>query len=132
MDLWPFIDELQFFKSPKQMRVGLGLGPKPSQACRYHGDLVFSGSNQQAKELVLAAHKDTYVWREKWGTLRVDLDFLEKKMRNAKKPLRGHYLKTWRWMHCPPPKIYIWGSALHEIDLSLGWKFSLDFHPGAK
>jgi hypothetical protein len=67
--------------------------PKPSQVARYHGVLAFSGSNQQAKELITAAHKDTYlpnsgnVWREKWSTLRMDLDFSEKKTRNAKSNL---------------------------------------------
>jgi hypothetical protein len=95
--------------------------------------LIFTGSNLQAKALLDFAHKDTYlqnsknVWMEKWGTLRMDLDFLEKKMREQKKPMFQYIVKTWRWMHVPPPKITIWGPPLHEIDLSLGYKFSLDF-----
>ena len=132
--LWPFIDELQFFKPPKHMQVGVGYhAPKATQVCRYHGVLVFSGSNQLARDTVNAANKNTWlqntqnVWMEKWGTLRMDLSFLEKKMTNSKKPMMGMVLKTWRWVHCPPPKITIWGPPLHDIDINLGWKFSLDF-----
>jgi len=131
--LWPFIDELQFFTPPKHMQVGVGwTAPKAAQVCRYHGVLIFSGSNTKAQELLDYAHKDIQlansqnVWMEKWGTLRMDLDFLEKRM-NSKKPMLAGMLKTWRWMHCTPPKITVWGPPPCPIDLSLGFKFSLDF-----
>ena len=99
--LWPFIDELQFFKPPKHMQVGVGYhAPKACQICRYHGVLVFSGSNQLGKDTVLATHQGTWlsiwqnVWIEKWGTLRMDLALLEKMLTNSKKPMMGMILKA--------------------------------------
>ena len=131
--LWPFIDELNFFSPPKHMQVAIGWrAPRATQVCRYFGVLIFSGSNTRAQELLDYAHKDIHlangqnVWMEKWGTLRMDLDFLEKRM-NSKKPMLAGMLKTWRWMHCPPPKITHWGPPPCPIDISLGFKFSLDF-----
>jgi hypothetical protein len=68
--LWPFIDELQFVTPPKHMQVGVGwTAPKAAQVCRYHGVLIFSGSNTKAQELLDYAHKDTNLptSQEKWG-----------------------------------------------------------------
>ena len=109
--LWPFIDDLQFFKPPKMMQVGVGWDfPKAAQVCRYFGLLVFSGKNQQAKACVTAAHSNEVwlpnsqnIWMERWGTLRMDLDFLEKKMNQNPKAGNNMLLKTWRWLMVKPP-----------------------------
>ena len=107
--LWGFMDNLAVMQPPPKMQIGFGWRSlKPAQVQRQHMVLQFCGANSVAQTMVQEANKETWLNHSEhphtidWGTRRVDLDFLEVKMKT-----RLAYMEmtpTWRFHHSHFPK----------------------------
>ena len=85
--LWPFWDDIQVMRPPRAMQVGVGyMYPKPVQVNRFMVVLQASGENLQALQMITDANNglklenSSHNFVINWGTLRTDLDYIEKQM----------------------------------------------------
>ena len=131
MGLWPFLHDVLVLRPPKAMQVGVGFNnPRPVQVNRFMCVIQCTGENTNALDMIKQANMGTnlnpkdHPYVVNWGTLRSDLEYLEKLMTD--KNLFHGMVKTWRYQHTKFPTTKILGMSIQDTKLQMdtGYKFS--------
>ena len=133
MCMWPFVDQITFLKHPRLAQFGAGYyNPQPVQRASYFGVIQMSSKNTKAKQLIenmvhgRVLNMEDHPGIINWGTLRFDEEHTRTLMKTQ--PLLNPILPTWEHHHSKFPEVVVQGLEDDVLQISTGWRISLDFN----